>query len=178
MLIKGLQVCLDNKCRIYTHISDSMAPNYLLWFSWKTGYFSLHHNHCFQAITWTNADLVLTGSLGTNFNEIWFKRQWLSLKKMHFKMPSATWQPFSSELNVLMNFFLEPTNICAARTPVSTAYINITWIYFNTLQSEKMANILQTTFYMIFFSKKIFVFWFKFQYFFSLGPVDNKSLLI
>ena len=39
-----------------------------------------------QAITWTNAGLLLIGPLGTNFSEILFGIQTFSFKKMHFKM--------------------------------------------------------------------------------------------
>ena len=38
-----------------------------------------------QAITWTNARLLLIGPLGTNLSEILFGIQSFSLKKMHFK---------------------------------------------------------------------------------------------
>ena len=36
-----------------------------------------------QAITGTNADLLLTGPLETNFSEIWIAILTLSFKKMH-----------------------------------------------------------------------------------------------
>ena len=36
-----------------------------------------------QAITWTNADLLKIGPLGTNFSEIWIKIQILTLKKIY-----------------------------------------------------------------------------------------------
>ena len=42
-----------------------------------------------QAITWTNAGLLLIGRLGTNFNEILLGIQTFSFKKMHLKMSSA-----------------------------------------------------------------------------------------
>ena len=46
-----------------------------------------------QAITWTNADLLSIGPLGTNFSDIWIKCNF-SFMKMYLKMLSATWQPF------------------------------------------------------------------------------------
>ena len=38
-----------------------------------------------QAIIWTNAGILLTGPLGTNFNEILIEIQIFSFKKMHLK---------------------------------------------------------------------------------------------
>ena len=49
-----------------------------------------------QAIIWTNAGILLIGPLGTNFSEILIKIHTFSLKKMHFKMSSGKWRPFSS----------------------------------------------------------------------------------
>ena len=43
-----------------------------------------------QAIIWINAGIVLTGSLGTNFSEIWIEIYTFSFKKMNLKMPSAS----------------------------------------------------------------------------------------
>ena len=54
-----------------------------------------------QAITWTNAGLLLIKPLGTNFSEMLFGIQTFSFKKMHFKMSSAKWRPFCFGLNVL-----------------------------------------------------------------------------
>ena len=54
-----------------------------------------------QAITWTNAGLLLIGPLGTNCSEILFGIQTFSFKKMLFKMSSAKWRPFCFGLNVL-----------------------------------------------------------------------------
>ena len=56
---------------------------------------------CHQAIIWTNADLLLIGLLGTNFNEICIKILTFSFKKMRLKMLSAKLQPFCLGLNVL-----------------------------------------------------------------------------
>ena len=46
--------------------------------------------------TWTNADLLITGHLGTNLIWIWIKKQIFPLKKMHLKMSSRKCQPFNS----------------------------------------------------------------------------------
>ena len=54
-----------------------------------------------QAIIWTNAGILLIGTLGTYFSEILTGIQTFSLKKMHLKISSAKWRPFCLGLNVL-----------------------------------------------------------------------------
>ena len=53
-----------------------------------------------KAIIWTNAE-VLTGLLGTNFNEFFIKIDTFLSKEIHLKMSSGKWQPFFLGLNVL-----------------------------------------------------------------------------
>ena len=53
-----------------------------------------------QAIIWTNAGILLIGHWGTTFSEILIGIQTFSFKKMHLKMSSAKWCPFSLGLNV------------------------------------------------------------------------------
>ena len=53
-----------------------------------------------QAISWTNAGILLIGPLGTYFSEILNGIQTFSLKKMHLKMSSAKCRPFCLGLNV------------------------------------------------------------------------------
>ena len=55
-----------------------------------------------QAIIWTNAGLLLIGSLGTNFSEILIEIQTFSFMKMDLKVSSAKWRPFCLGLSVLM----------------------------------------------------------------------------
>ena len=55
-----------------------------------------------QAITWTNAGILLIGPLGTNFSEILIEIQTFSLKEIHLKMSSAKCYSFRLGLNVLM----------------------------------------------------------------------------
>ena len=61
-------------------------------------------------IVWTNAGLLLSGPLGTNFSEILtdFHRFWF--KKMHPKRSSANWRPFFPGLNVLRTCLWIPEN--------------------------------------------------------------------
>ena len=54
-----------------------------------------------QAITWTNAGILLIGPLGTYFSEISIKIHTFSFTKMHLKMSSAKQQQFYLGLNVL-----------------------------------------------------------------------------
>ena len=54
-----------------------------------------------QAIIWTNAGILLIGTLGTNFSEILIEIHTFSFKKMRLKVSSAKWRPFCLGLNVL-----------------------------------------------------------------------------
>ena len=54
-----------------------------------------------QAIIWTNAVILFTGPLGTNFSEISIEIQTFSLKKIRLKMSSAKCCSFRLGLNVL-----------------------------------------------------------------------------
>ena len=56
-----------------------------------------------QAVTWTNADLLSTGPLGTNFSENLIEILTFSFKKMSLKMSSAKWQPFCPWRDKLIN---------------------------------------------------------------------------
>ena len=47
-----------------------------------------------QAIIWTNAEILLTGSLEINFSEILITIHIFSFTKMPFKMSSGNWRPF------------------------------------------------------------------------------------
>ena len=54
-----------------------------------------------QAIIWTNAGILLIGSLGTNLSEIVIKIHTFSFKKLCLKMSSGKWRPSCLRLNVL-----------------------------------------------------------------------------
>ena len=54
-----------------------------------------------QAIIWPNAEILFTGPLGTNFNEILIEIITFSFKKMRLKVSSAKCRPFCLSLNVL-----------------------------------------------------------------------------
>ena len=57
-----------------------------------------------QANVWTNAGILLIGTLGTNFSEILSKIHSFSFKKMHLKTSSAKRRPFCLGLNVLRHW--------------------------------------------------------------------------
>ena len=54
-----------------------------------------------QAIIWTNAGILLIGTLGTNFSEIFIEIRMFSFKKMGLKVSSAKQWPFCLGFNVL-----------------------------------------------------------------------------
>ena len=54
-----------------------------------------------QVIVWTNTAILLTRSLGTNFNEILIESHKFPFNKIHFKISSGKWRPFSLGLTVL-----------------------------------------------------------------------------
>ena len=74
-----------------------------------------------QAITWTNAETLLFGPLGTNFSEIFIEIHTFSFMKMHLKILFGKWQSFCLGLIVL-----DPP---LGSTPVPRA---AGWCQFNT----------------------------------------------
>ena len=61
-----------------------------------------------QAIIWTNAGLLLIGSLGTNLSEILIEILTFSFKKMRLKVSSAKRRPFCLGLNELTGVLAGP----------------------------------------------------------------------
>ena len=62
-----------------------------------------------QAIIGTNAGILLIGSVGINFSEIFIEIHTFSFRKMHLKMSSAKLRPFCLGLNVLRWSLLKHT---------------------------------------------------------------------
>ena len=54
-----------------------------------------------QAIIWTNAGILLIGTIGTNFSEISIEILTFSFKKIRLKVSSVKWRPFCLSLNML-----------------------------------------------------------------------------
>ena len=59
-----------------------------------------------QAIIWPNTGILLIGTSGTNFSEIFIVSHTFSFKKMHLKMSSTKWRPCCQSFNMLSNFCL------------------------------------------------------------------------
>ena len=58
-----------------------------------------------QAITWSNAGILLNWALGTNFSEILSEIDTFLFKQMRLKMSSGKWRPYCLGLNVLRSGF-------------------------------------------------------------------------
>ena len=61
-----------------------------------------------QDIIWTNAGILLIGTLGTKFSEILIENRIFSFKKIGLNVSSAKWRPFCLGLNVLMESYRNP----------------------------------------------------------------------
>ena len=68
-----------------------------------------------QAITWTNAGILLIRPLGTNLSEILIGVQKFSFKNVELNMSSANWSPFCLGLNELSiwRIKINPVRWCA-----------------------------------------------------------------
>ena len=89
-----------------------------------------------QAIIWTNAEILLIRTLGTNFSDFLSEIGAFSFKKMHLKMSSGKWQPSCFGLNVLRPILLYPYGItkpCGwikSQTPtVSIEILLVIWMF-------------------------------------------------
>ena len=80
-----------------------------------------------QAIFWTNAWILLIGSLGTNFSGFVIEIHTFWFKKMHLKMSYGEWRPVCLGLNV-WNPFVSTTNIWTGTTrKTMRVYGPLTW---------------------------------------------------
>ena len=104
----------------------------------------------FQAIIWTNAEILLIGPLGTNFSEILIEIYTFSLKKIHLKMSFGKCQPFCFGLNESIAFIVDNAGVHNKNTFSLSIIPNAR---FNTFADD----ILNA------FSCMIMVFWFKFH---------------
>ena len=76
-----------------------------------------------QAIIWTNAGILLFGTLETNFSEILTEIHILLFRKMHLKMSSGNWRPFCLGLNVLNRHYIF--------TQISPRFTDVQWMITN-----------------------------------------------
>ena len=80
-----------------------------------------------QAVIWTNAGILLIGTLGINFSEISIEIHIFSFKKMHLKMSSAKWRLFCLCLNVLWWPFCLSLNESSRRVTVDNVTARNRW---------------------------------------------------
>ena len=83
-----------------------------------------------QAVIWTNAGILLIGTLGTNFSEILIECLSFSFKKMHMKMSSGKWWPSCLGLNVLTNRCARYCRVCWLGSFIfhQSSSVSVTWI--------------------------------------------------
>ena len=67
-----------------------------------------------QVIIWSNAEIVLIRTSGTNFSETLSEIRTFSIEKMHLKMFSGNWRPFCFGLNVLNKIWCNDVIIMSA----------------------------------------------------------------
>ena len=94
-----------------------------------------------QAILWTNAGILLIGSLGTNFSEIFSEILTFSLKKSHLNIPSK-WHLFCLSLNEL-NQYVDP-NLCRHTAPLDYSELHSQFCDTNMLshlQPDELPNV-------------------------------------
>ena len=86
-----------------------------------------------QAIIWTNAGILLIGTLGTNFSEILIECHSFSFKKMHMKMSSGKWRPSCLGLNVLKLHYNTPMSHfgpCVTFRPCQCHFLDLPmWLF-------------------------------------------------
>ena len=97
IVLTGLHVCIQE--RYLQHYSNFLqsAQNWIIVAVWRI-YASVAYDISgldglspvrWQAITWTNAGLLIIGPLVTNFNEIWIEIETVSFGKIQLKISSA-----------------------------------------------------------------------------------------
>ena len=117
-----------------------------------------------QAIIWTNAGILLTGPLGTNFGEILIEIQTFSCRKIRLKMSSAKCRPFCPGLNAITYWGRDYRNLDLAFVVSRMCSCGLThW------GRDKMDAISQTTFSSAFSWMKMFEFRLKFHWSLFLG---------
>ena len=79
------------------HWINACITNGTTWFTWSFILSEPMLNYCY--FIWTNAGILLIGTLGANFSEIWIKL----FEKKGLKM-IVNWPPFCLGLNVLNTF--------------------------------------------------------------------------
>ena len=85
-----------------------------------------------QAIIWSNAEILLTEPLGTNFSEILIEIYTFSFKKVHLKWSSVKWRHFVSASMV--------KNGTCRLTAIAEAIILVPWYHYSDAIMGMMAS--------------------------------------
>ena len=89
-----------------------------------------------QAITWTNAGVVIIGPLWTNFSEILIEIPISSLKKMRLKESSVKWRPCCLGLDVLSSLRFQC--LCHNfRTSAQSEYWDAGWCNLQNMKDHR-----------------------------------------
>ena len=89
-----------------------------------------------QAIIWTNAEILLIRTSGTNFSEILIEIDVFSFKKMHLKMSSGKWRPFLSRPQCVKTYMI--MNQTAELDPACLRWVS--WHAFCHARSSAWGN--------------------------------------
>ena len=119
-----------------------------------------------QAIIWSNAGILLIGSLGVNSSDNWIGIETFSIKKMHLKMLSAKWRLFGLSLNELMHISVyqgQSQDICC----------------LNTLMARQNGrHFTDDTFKCIFLNQNVWIFSKVSRKLVPKGPIHNIPVLV
>ena len=84
-----------------------------------------------QAIIWTNAEILLIRTLGTNSSDFLSEIRAFSFKKMHSKMSSGKWRPPCLGLNVLTLCCVLSWADYMSNSPISFKVMLLRWYWDN-----------------------------------------------
>ena len=91
-----------------------------------------------QAITWTNAGILLIGPWETNFSEILIGIHTVLFKKMPLQMSSAKWRPFCLGLDVLTAINAHKWHMYMLKLTVASQITSVTYIDFLVIHGNKI----------------------------------------
>ena len=134
-----------------------------------------------QAITWTNAGILLIEPLGANFSENLIAILTFSFTKMRLKVSSAKWRPFCLGLNVSMCIWFSFRGITWVRNNLMRCMhlYSTTMLQLTHWGRDKMAAISQTTLSNDFFRIIFFLISIKISLrFVPWGLVNNIPALV
>ena len=121
-----------------------------------------------QPIIWTNASILLIGSLGTNSSEILIKIHTFSIQKMHFKASSAKWWSNCLGLNVFI--WVRDLSVHAPSQWETTLHCNVIshwlcaytkwslWVYYRNNPPDPLKYVIEYNVWLNIFLKKLNIF--------------------